>query len=40
MEPQAAVTWTLKGLWALMPPELALQGLQSISHLHSARRCP
>lgn len=40
MEPQAAVAWTLKGLWALMLQELTLQGLQSVSHLHSAQRCP
>ena len=40
MEPQAAVTRTFKGLWALMPQELTLQGLQSVSHLPSAQRCP
>lgn len=40
MDPQVAMTWTLKVLLDLMPKELTLQGVQSVSHLRPAWHCP
>ena len=40
MDPQVAMTWTLKVLLDLMPKELTLQGVLSVSHLHPAWHCP